>query len=89
MLAPTYRNNFKKDLKKAKARSKNLTKITAIMELLIDEKPLAAKHKNHKLKGDYIDHWECHVEPDWLLVYKKTKTEIFFERTGTHSDLFE
>ena len=55
---------------------------------LINEKPLEAKHKNHKLKGDFVGYWECHIEPDWLLIYKKTATEIFLVKTGTHSDLF-
>lgn len=58
------------------------------MKLLILEKPLLEKHRNHKLKGDYVGYWECHIEPDWLLVYKKTETHIIFARTGTHSDLF-
>ena len=43
----------------------------------------------NKLKGSFKDRWECHVEPDWLLVYYKNKNEIIFERTGTHSDLFK
>jgi mRNA interferase YafQ len=58
------------------------------MKLLTQEKPLLPKHRNHKLKGEYIGYWECHIEPDWLLVYKKTETHIIFARTGSHSDLF-
>jgi mRNA interferase YafQ len=65
-----------------------MSKIKTIIEALIEEKPLAAKHKNHKLKGDYVGYWECHIEPDWLLVYKKDDQHIYFARTGTHSDLF-
>lgn len=52
------------------------------------EQPLPPKNRNHKLKGDYVGYWECHIELDWLLVYKKTETEIIFARTGSHSDLF-
>jgi mRNA interferase YafQ len=56
---------------------------------LTNEESLDPKFRNHKLTGDYKDHWECHIEPDWLLIYRLTKTEIIFERTGSHSDLFK
>jgi mRNA interferase YafQ len=52
------------------------------------EQPLPYRNRNHKLKGEYIGYWECHIEPDWLPVYKKTETHIIFSRTGSHSDLF-
>jgi len=58
------------------------------MKLITLEEPLPAKNRNHKLKGDYIGYWGCHIEPDCLLVYKKTETHITFARTGSHSDLF-
>jgi len=50
---------------------------------------LDAKHRDHKLLGDYRDHREYHIEPDWLLIYRVSEAEIVFVRTGTHSDLFE
>jgi mRNA interferase YafQ len=50
------------------------------MRFLTIEEPLPSKNRNHKLKGDYVGYWECHIEPDWLLVYKKTDTEIIFAR---------
>ena len=62
--------------------------IKDVMEKLIEEKPLDPKHRNHKLKGDFVGYWECHVAPDWLLVYKKDGERIYFARTGIHSDLF-
>ena len=88
MLIPIHTKTFEKELEKSKKRCKDLGKIKEIMNLLIYEKPLLPKHKNHKLKGNYVGRWECHIEPDWLLIYIKTDTEITFERTGTHSDLF-
>jgi mRNA interferase YafQ len=59
------------------------------MTQLTKEESLDPKYRNHKLTGNYRDHWECHIEPDWLLIYRLTKTEIIFERTGTYSDLFK
>lgn len=88
MLEPVYLRKFEGELEKAQKRGKDIEKIKAVMKLLVKEVPLPAKNRNHKLKGEYAGYWECHVEPDWLLVYKKTDTEIIFTRTGTHSDLF-
>ena len=59
-----------------------------IAKQLVKEEPIDPKYRLHKLTGNFKDRWECHIEPDWLLIYYKTKTEIVFERTGTHSDLF-
>ena len=89
MLNPSYSNQFERDLKKMLKQGKNGDKIKTVMDNLINEKPLEQKHKDHKLIGNYKGRRECHVEPDWLLVYKKMPGEIIFERTGTHSDLFK
>ena len=88
MLKPVYLRSFEREIEKAKKRGLDMSKIKDLIEDLISEKPLAAKHKNHKLKGNFVGYWECHVEPDWLLVYKKAGKLIYFARTGTHSDLF-
>lgn len=88
MLNPIYLRSFEREIDKARKRGLDMSKIKDLIEDLINEKPLAAKHKNHKLKGDFIGYWECHIEPDWLLVYKKDAKHIYFARTGTHSDLF-
>jgi len=88
MLKPVYLRSFEREIEKAKKRGLDMSKIKDLMENLISEKSLAAKHKNHKLKGNFSGYWECHIEPDWLLVYKKDDTHIYFVRTGTHSDLF-
>ncbi len=89
MLAPSYTKQFGKDLKKMLNRGKPKKKIKDVLKKLINEEQLDARFKDHKLIGNLKDRRECHIEPDWLLVYKKTSVEIVFERTGTHSDLFE
>ncbi len=88
MLKPVYLRKFEKEVEKSKKRGKDIAKLKDIMTHLIKEHALPSHNRNHKLKGDYIGYWECHIEPDWLLVYKKTDTEIIFARIGTHSDLF-
>jgi mRNA interferase YafQ len=58
------------------------------METPIAEVPLPDRQRDHLLIGDYVGRRECHVEPDWLLIYKLEREDIIFERTGTHADLF-
>lgn len=88
MLTPSFQRQFLKDLKLAKKRGKDLSKLKIIIQLLLEEIPLPAKNKSHKLSGEFQECWECHIEPDWLLIYRKAETEITFIRTGSHSDLF-
>ncbi|HXF29614.1 MAG TPA: type II toxin-antitoxin system YafQ family toxin [Chlamydiales bacterium] len=88
MLKIYYANSFKKEIKKQEKRGKNLKKMTEIITKLVTGQKLEDRHKLHKLHGDYKDHWECHREPDWLLIFRKTPDSITFERTGSHSDLF-
>jgi mRNA interferase YafQ len=79
---------FKKDLKLAQKRRLSLDKFWAVVEQLRAGKALAAKYRPHKLKGDWNDLHECHIEPDWLLIYLVTGGCLILARTGTHSDLF-
>jgi mRNA interferase YafQ len=88
MLKPEYKKQFKKDIELAKKRGKDTQKLKDIIDLIIEEKPLLVKHRNHKLKGQYNGAWECHIEPDWLLIYELTSIKAIFVRTGSHSDLF-
>ena len=88
MLKISYRSQFKKELKQQEKRGKEMIKFLEIAKKLANGIPLEAKHRNHKLIGNFRNRWECHIEPDWLLIYLKTSDEITFERTGTHSDLF-
>ena len=81
---------FRKDLKVAKKRGLDMNELYAVVEMLRTDKPLPVRFRNHKLTSDYKDYWECHIEPDWLLIYEKD-TEIrllSLYRTGTHADLF-
>ena len=88
MLILIYERLFKKDFKLMEKRRKNTDKLIAVIKLLSNDDPLPLPNRNHKLRGNYKGTWECHIEPDWLLIYKKTKTELILSRTGTHSDLF-
>ena len=89
MLIPSYTKQFAKDLKKMEKRGKPTGKIKKIIKKLVNEQPLAASCKEHKLIGNFKGRRECLIEPDWLSIYKIVEPEIIFERTGTHSDLFE
>jgi len=83
-------SKFKKDLKLAIKRGKNTDLLDEIVDLLASGKPLPPKNKDHDLKGNYKGFRECHITPDWLLVYKVTddKLVIVLTRTGSHADLF-
>ena len=71
-----------------KKRGKDLSKLKIILNILSEKNQLSERYRNHKLVGNYRDYWELHIEPNWLLIYKKTKTILILERTGSHSDLF-
>ena len=83
-------NQFKKDLKLAAKRGYDLDKIRKVITVLASGEPLEAKYRDHFLTGNYGGFRECHVQPDWLLVYQidGDKLILFLARTGTHSDLF-
>jgi mRNA interferase YafQ len=89
MYTPVYTNQFSKDVKKAQKRGKNLNKFKVIAETLLSGLPLDDIYRDHKLVGNYVGRKECHIEPDWLLIYKTEETKMVFERMGTHSDLFK
>ncbi len=83
-------NQFRKDLKLAAKRGYNMDKIKAVISALASGETLDAKYRDHLLTGNYGGFRECHIEPDWLLVYQINGTSLilFLSRTGTHSDLF-
>ena len=89
MRAPVYTNRFGKDLKLMIKRGSDPESIKSIVRKLIDEIPLERKHRDHLLIGNFKDRRECHIEPDWLLIYRIEGSMIIFERTGTHTDLFK
>ncbi len=79
---------FEKDTEKLKARGKKLSRMWAVVEKIQTRQPLEAKHRPHKLIGNWEGFWECHIEPDWLLIYRFNGQHLELSRTGTHSDLF-
>lgn len=79
---------FKKDIKRLQKRGKDLRKIKAVIDLLLSETPLPPKNRDHQLRGNWAGHRDCHIEPDWLLIYRLLENELRLERTGSHSDLF-
>ena len=90
MLKIVLSNRFRKDLKLAQKRGLNLELLRTVVNTLADGEKLGAQYRDHDLTGDYAGFRECHVQPDWLLVYRieKEELELFLFRTGTHPDLF-
>jgi mRNA interferase YafQ len=88
MRTPKFTGTFQKDIKLAKKRGKDLKKLEKLIFLILQNKPLPPKYKTHPLKGNYVDHLDCHIEPDWLLIYRIEFDFVVFARTGTHADLF-
>lgn len=82
-------SQFKKDYKRCVKRGYEIHKLQNVIRYLASEKELEAKYRDHALLGEYKDCRECHIEPDWLLIYLLSGTELALVRTGTHSDLFE
>jgi mRNA interferase YafQ len=90
MLEIVPSNQFRKDLKLAGKRGLKLELLQAVVNTLANEQPLDDKYRDHSLAGEYRGFRECHIEPDWLLVYRvdQGELELFLFRTGTHADLF-
>jgi mRNA interferase YafQ len=82
------RRRFRDDLKRQKRRGKDIGDLIAAVELLADDGTLPSAYRPHKLSGAWSGVWECHIEPDWLLIYVVTDVEVLLIRTGTHADLF-
>jgi mRNA interferase YafQ len=91
MLKPRYSRQFKKDIKKIeKSGDKDIEKLKSVMRKLVDGEWLESRYLDHPLAGNMKGHRDCHIEPDWILLYRMDKDlqEITFVRTGSHSDLF-
>ena len=84
-------SRFKKDFKLAEKQGLNIAELEHVVTLLADGKVLPEKYKDHELKGNYKGHRECHIEPDWLLIYKITEEVLILSlvRTGSHSKLYK
>ena len=81
---------FQKDLKLIQKRGYDISLLTAVIKKLANGEPLPEKYKDHRLSGNYVSCRECHITPDWLLIYEISGEELilYLTRTGTHSDLF-
>ena len=88
MRSPIHSSQFKRDVKVAKKRGKDMDKLKALLILLIEEKPLPAEYLDHPLKGNWIGYRDSHLEPDWLLIYRISGDDLYLARTGNHTDIF-
>jgi mRNA interferase YafQ len=79
---------FKRDVKLAEKRGKDLGKLRELILLLAERVPLPPRYRDHPLGGEWKNFRDCHIEPDWLLLYKVDGNDLYLVRTGTHSDLF-
>ena len=84
-----YSTQFKKDYKRVKKQGKDLEKLKAIIEKLVKKEKLDPKHRDHGLSGQWKEHRDCHIEPDWILIYRISEDDLRLERTGSHAELFK
>ena len=88
MLKLNLTSQFKHDLKLCKKRNDNISLLNAIVNTLRIPASLPPENRDHAPKGNYTGRRECHISPDWLLIYRIDGNEIYLDRTGTHADLF-
>ena len=90
MYSIRYTNRFKKDIQRCQKRGLDIAAITEASSLLQKDGKLPQSYHPHKLQGDRAGQWECHIKPDWLMVWEQNDSELYllFLSTGTHSDLF-
>ena len=89
MRTPVFSGQFRKDVKRVEKRGKDMGKLRLVLTLLIEDKPLPVRLRDHPLKGEWASWRDLHIEPDWLLIYKVDAETLLLGRTGTHSDLFD
>ena len=80
---------FKKDVKKAQKRQQDMVLLKSVIQTLEQERSLPQKYRDHNLTGNWSGYRECHIKPDWLLIYRIVDNFLVLERTGSHSDLFK
>ena len=88
MRTPISGAQFRRDVKLAQKRGKDMTKLRVLLSLLIEGKSLPPHYNDHPLRGEWKHYRDCHIESDWLLIYKVEGNDLYLVRTGTHSDLF-
>ena len=84
-----YTTQFKKDFKRVSNQGKEISKLELVIDTLLSNKKLESKYRDHQLIGKWKNHRDCHIEPDWILIYRLTDDALILERTGSHSDLFK
>ena len=84
-----FKSTFKKELKRMSKRGAKLEKLQTILVILQNDKILPERNRPHMLSGEWRGFMECHIEPDWLLIYRIESNTLYLERTGSHSDLFK
>ena len=89
MRQPEYSTQFRRDVKRAQKRGKNVSKLKELLALLVEGDELPPRYRDHPLKNDWAGYRDAHLEPAWLLVNSLGEDRVRFERSGTHSDLFE
>jgi mRNA interferase YafQ len=89
VLTPVRSGQFRRDVKRAEKRGKDLRKLRHALELLIAGEALPSSYRDHPLKGDWKGYRDAHIEPDWLLLYRVAEGELHLARTGSHADLFD
>lgn len=89
MYTPVYTKQFAKDVKRCQRRGNNLEKFKLLARTLLAGRKPDPIHRDHKLTGNLIGRRDCHIESDWVLIYRIDDDRIIFERMGTHSDLFK
>ena len=91
MLSLKTTTKFKKDYKRMKKQGKDLSLLQMVIDDLLAEKIKKKKNRDHALTGNYLGFRECHIQPDWLLIYAVDHGQLVLtaSRTGTHSDLFD
>jgi mRNA interferase YafQ len=89
MRTPISGSKFKRDVNRMEKRGKEMAGLREVIQLLIDGKPLPARYRDHPLTGDWKHFRDCHIEPDWVLIYKVEGNDLYLVETGTHADLFD
>jgi len=84
-----YTTQFKKDYKRIKKQNKDPDQLKVVIEKLVASKKLEPKYRDHRLSGDWKGHRDCHIESDWILIYRIDDEDLILERTGSHSELFK
>jgi len=89
MRTPVHTGQFRRDIRRAQRRGKGISKLRDVLRLLIAAEPLPPRFDDHPLTGDWGGYRDCHIESDWLLLYKIDGNDLILARTGTHADLFK